>query len=427
MWSGFHVLSCAVVFLCLSYIVICPYTKVEESFNLQATHDLLYHEENLEEYDHLEFPGVVPRSFIGPWIVFALARPLTWVSHACGQTKMFSQFIVRAVLGLFVCVSLIQFCSRLYTQFGRDVAVCVLLLTSTQFHFLFYASRPLPNTFALILVLLAYSSWLGRNTVTFIWLAAMATIIFRSELAILFGLLVFQELLRRKITIGTVLKYGIPAGIVSLGLTVLVDSHYWKRWLWPEGEVFWYNTVENKSSQWGTEPFFWYFYSALPRAMTFSVLLVPFGVYWDRRVHSVVWPTFGFILAYSFLPHKELRFIIYTIPILNVAAAVGLTRIWHNYHKLPATVSLSVMAGLLLSSGFTACQLRISRYNYPGGEAFSTLHSMINSTMDHSMSENCNITVHISVEAAQTGVSRYGELRPHWRYFHSKLTFQPTR
>ena len=100
-------------------------------------------------------------------MVSALARPFTWVSHACGQTKMFSQFIggcvyhvtcnksilstVRVVLGLFVCVSLIQFCSRLCTIFGRDVAVCVLLLTSTQFHFLFYASRPLPNTFALIL------------------------------------------------------------------------------------------------------------------------------------------------------------------------------------------------------------------------------------------------------------------------------------
>jgi len=66
-------------------------------------------------------------------------------------------------------------------------------------------------------VILAYSSWLGQNTVTFFWLAAMATIIFRSELAILFGLLVFQELLRRKITIGTVVKYGIPAGLVSLG------------------------------------------------------------------------------------------------------------------------------------------------------------------------------------------------------------------
>ena len=95
----------------------------------------------------------------------------------------------------------------------------------------------------------------------------MATVIFRSELSILFGLIILQEVIRRRVTIGAILKYGIPAGLVSLGMcdvlrfqflwqlalgiTVAVDSYYWKRWLWPEGEVLWYNTYENKSSQWG--------------------------------------------------------------------------------------------------------------------------------------------------------------------------------
>jgi hypothetical protein len=69
--------------LILLHLLAAPYTKVEESFTIQAIHDVLVYgvpgsvwpwkhgsggerEEILQRhYDHVQFPGAVPRTFVG--------------------------------------------------------------------------------------------------------------------------------------------------------------------------------------------------------------------------------------------------------------------------------------------------------------------------------------------------------------------------
>jgi alpha-1,6-mannosyltransferase len=67
-------------------VYLAPYSKVEESFNVQATHDLLFHHLNISQYDHLEFPGVVPRTFCGAIMVALITFPVQLVFLALGTS-----------------------------------------------------------------------------------------------------------------------------------------------------------------------------------------------------------------------------------------------------------------------------------------------------------------------------------------------------
>ncbi|KAL5724028.1 dolichyl-P-Man:Man7GlcNAc2-PP-dolichol alpha-1,6-mannosyltransferase [Ranunculus cassubicifolius] len=394
------------------YVIMAPYTKVEESFNVQAMHDIVYHGHQLEKYDHLEFPGVVPRTFIGAFLISILASPLMLAMEFLNMPKLYSLIAVRLVLGCIILSTLRFFRIQVRWIFGYQVEAFFAILTALQFHFMFYCTRPLPNVLALSLVNLAYGFLLKGKYYATLKCLIFATVVFRCDMLLLLAPVGLQLLLRKLISLRKALISCIGFGLLCIGLTMIVDTIMWKKVIWPEFEVFWFNSVLNRSSEWGTHAFHWYFTSALPRSLLAAYPLFLLGLMLDRRIVWYVLPAFLFVVLYSKLPHKELRFIIGAVPMFNLSAAIAAARLHNNRKKRVWKWLYVVMLGsLLISFGCSFITFMASYANYPSGYALKVLHQKA-----HVTTEVEDQWVHIDTYSAMSGISRFCEDRPPWRY-----------
>ena len=444
----------------LLYVRLAPYTKVEESFNTQAVHDAIFHTNDLHLWDHKEFPGVVPRTFVGPLIlgkvtktvarameVFVNSNPVTkrifrseqvWgeLKHLVEtlneeetfvRTKMHYQVIMRMVLGLLSTFSLHRFHSVIGKNFGNDVSVYASVLALAQFHLAFYASRPLPNIFAFVLTTFALSLWLedrknlkiNRSVLDTLAVAivSMVVAVFRCDNILLLAPLGVHVTLFRMTDIYDA-SLRIIANVMAMVTAILafayasisIDSKHWdKEFLWPEWEVLSFNNPmgANRSHEYGTKPFLWYAYSALPRMLLIAYPLSVYGFTQERRCRSAFTIASFFVFAFSFLGHKELRFLFPVLPLFNFCGACGMHRLTLNRKKGKNVVILHAFAwvGILVSSAISiGVFANASIANYPGGEALAVFHELNpeHNTLGH-------VRIHIDDHCAQTGASRFGQ------------------
>ncbi|KAF5393293.1 hypothetical protein D9757_000466 [Collybiopsis confluens] len=367
-----------------THVLLAPYTKVEESFNLHAVHDtLMYGVANLDKYDHFTFPGAVPRTFIGSVLLAWISNPVIHAANSFGlvSSKFDLQIIVRLVLSSLNAFGLCFLRRAISRRFGRPTSFLFTLITVSQFHLPFWMGRTLPNMFAMLPVNISSAFLLSRSpsstkpsstsVYTAIALLTFSAVVFRAELALLLAPLTLQALVSRHVSLSGTIQVGLVAGIFSIVLTGGVDSYFWKTLVWPEFSSIYFNVVEGKSSEWGTSPLWTYFSSFLPKLLLTALPLSIFGFAMDSRVREALYPHIGFIGIISLLGHKEWRFIIYSVPVFNLAAArTGRWMLSQRKSSLfGRLLFLGFCSSLVLNMLGTWMFTLSAMANYPGGEA----------------------------------------------------------
>lgn len=106
--------------------------------------------------------------------------------------------VVRCILGFMWSVTTLKLKWAVERELGKTEGLCFILTTLVQFHLPFYSSRPLPNSFAMLLVHLSYSAWLDGRVYRAIFHLSVATAAIRCDLLPLLAVLGLWLLLRRK-------------------------------------------------------------------------------------------------------------------------------------------------------------------------------------------------------------------------------------
>uniref|UniRef100_L2G410 Mannosyltransferase n=1 Tax=Colletotrichum fructicola (strain Nara gc5) TaxID=1213859 RepID=L2G410_COLFN len=422
------------------HLLLSPDTKVEESFNIQATHDVLVYGTPTSDiasrfrasYDHFDFPGAVPRTFVGPVLLAGIGGPIVSLfgfAHA--------QLVVRLLLGLANAAALILFARSLGKGLGVDVQRWWILLLASQFHVIFYASRTLPNMFAFALSeysrqlspLQTFSPILtpGSHPPASALLSPSSSspAICRSEVALLLATTGLYLLLTSQTTIPRLIRPFAVSFTVALVVSVPLDSYFWQKPLWPELWGFYYNAVLGSSSNWGVSPWHFYFTSALPRLLvnplTF-ILLIPVALTQpgtSNVARGLVIPSLLFVAIYSIQPHKEARFIFYAVPPLTAAAASAQTT--SSPHPRRVRRLDGHAAHLLPQLPPAAAPLR-------------QLHALVGSgpSPGKSPASSSVTAVHTDVLSCMTGVTLFGQnpaglpKNPHSRALENSLNSDAT-
>lgn len=203
----------------------------------------------------------------------------------------------------------------------RATAQWTLFCQITSWFTLYCCTRTLTNSMESVLVTVAlyYFPWpdirSGQKSSTwkFVSLAVLSVLI-RPTAAVTWVLMCSWHLQLSVTKLWKTIKVYLQYGSILLLLSILVDRIFYGDWVFVQYNFLEFNVLHGGSAFYGSHPWHWYITQGYPVIMATHLIPLIFGGWYAKNkvlLMLIIWNIFIF----SFLAHKEFRFLLQILPV----------------------------------------------------------------------------------------------------------------
>ncbi|MCD4794618.1 MAG: hypothetical protein K8R54_15390 [Bacteroidales bacterium] len=291
-----------------------------------------------EQYQIIEFAGIIDGKNTAKdlaWEYNAQIRPATQpaicylIFKVCdffSITNPYDKaFVIRLITGLLSVLAIYFFTNSCKNMIFNKYRKLFLILSYFIWFLPFINVRFSSETWSGITLLLALALVIRnkRTYQTYLVLGCLLgmSFLFRYQIAFAaFGLVLWLIFMKKESKSKIVLIFA--SGLVIVMIGILIDSRFYGDFTFTLWNYFEVNIIEGKAAEFGTSPWYYYFYYVF-RYSFFPIgilILISFLLLVFRRYNSIfIWTVLPFLIVHSYISHKELRFL---FPVINFVPVI---------------------------------------------------------------------------------------------------------
>ncbi|POM62841.1 Alpha mannosyltransferase [Phytophthora palmivora] len=306
--------------------LLSPIADCDETFNYwEPLHYLLYRF-GFQTWEYS--PVYALRSYVYLLLHYVVVQ-LTAFGSTLGllaDQKLLLFYGLRAALGLFSAYAEAIFYHSTSRRFGRR-----MFHASTAF---------LPSTFTMVLVMLFSSAWMDKNHYLALFWGIVAVLCGWPYVGVLFIPFAVETIYSRGLVKSILV--GAAIGGAVLAIELVVNFHYYQRWVLPAWNIVVYNVLSNEtdSTLYGTEPLSYYLLNLVLNFNVVALLAVPAVLFifvlpsqyetGKLQMQAYLSPMYLWVAIMFTQAHKEERFLSPVYPLFCLAAAITLSAVVYH-------------------------------------------------------------------------------------------------